>query len=298
MTDAEWKATHTDYKGSREMGQGARGRGFGRPEVASEETSPHGLHRVRVVIRPGGLRPVFITDAKVKLPPAAEEGAERATIAAPEPAPRPAPAAQPQPEAPEGSADIEAMRQSLKGGGVQTVTAPELFPTPAELADRVVALAGIPATGCRVLEPSAGTGSLLNALPGVLSSGLRRQSVCDVVAVEINPTLARMLTNLGKAQQVICADFLECEPGTLGLFDAVVMNPPFGGAADIEHIQHARRFLAPGGTLVAICAGGPRQRAALQTLVEDTGGIFEELPAGSFAECGTLVNTALVVIHA
>jgi hypothetical protein len=51
--------------------------------------------------------------------------------------------------------------------------------------------------------------------------------------------------------------------GELGKFDRVVMNPPFDHGADIKHVEHARKFLKPGGRLVAVVANGPRQRERL-----------------------------------
>ena len=69
--------------------------------------------------------------------------------------------------------DIEAMRETVKAG-VQVVSAPQLFPTPPGLAARMVDLAGL-AIGMRVLEPSAGTGRLLEALPGIVPFGQVRQ---------------------------------------------------------------------------------------------------------------------------
>lgn len=76
------------------------------------------------------------------------------------------------------------------------------------------------------------------------------------------------------------------------------MNPPFANGADIAHILHARRFLAPGGRLVAICAGGPRQAAKLRPLVEACGGEWEPLPAGTFKDAGTGVSTVLLTLYA
>src|SRR5690606_19878751 len=87
---------------------------------------------------------------------------------------------------PEGAESIEAMRRTLHAGGVRAVSAPQLFPTPIPLAERMMALAA-PRLGERVLEPSAGSGNLLRALPGVIQErapiGTLRQTVCDVVAV-------------------------------------------------------------------------------------------------------------------
>lgn len=192
-------------------------------------------------------------------------------------------------------APYAAMRESLRTGqAVQVVSAPQLFPTPAALAARMVDLA-CPSIGARVLEPSAGTGRLLAALPGLVPTpvdGSRHTCCAHVVAVEISGPLARQLEGQGLAHEVRRADFLDLEPAELGTFDVVLMNPPFANAVDVKHIQHARRFLAPGGRLVAICAGGPRQAEALKPIAST----WEPLPAGTFAEAGTGVHTVLLTI--
>lgn len=165
-------------------------------------------------------------------------------------------------------------------------SAPQLFPTQDQVADQLVHYASIE-DGHRVLEPSAGTGSLLAAV------GRIRRDV-TAVAVEINFALAehlrgRFLVNV----DVRCSNFLECN-GDLGTFDRIVMNPPFERGADIEHIEHALKFLKPGGRLVAICANGPRQQAKLMERATS----WIDLPAGSFSQQGTGVNTAIVVFDA
>jgi 16S rRNA G1207 methylase RsmC len=151
-----------------------------------------------------------------------------------------------------------------------------------------------PAKGSRVLEPSAGTGSLLRALE-------RWTPLADyegVTAIEINPSLVAGINKHFPPVATTCGDFLRFDPRDLGSFDVIVMNPPFANAQDIAHIQHARKFLAPYGRLVAICAGGPRQREALGPIAVASGGMYEPLPAGTFATSGTTVSTALVVIYA
>ncbi|CAB1371323.1 protein of unknown function (plasmid) [Denitratisoma oestradiolicum] len=70
--------------------------------------------------------------------------------------------------------------------------------------------------GMRVLEPSAGTGRILDQLP----------EGCEVVAVEINASLGGRLDATRRA--VVIGDFLQCTPETLwGSFDRILMNPPF-----------------------------------------------------------------------
>lgn len=172
-----------------------------------------------------------------------------------------------------------AMKAALKAG-VQTVSAPQLFPTPKGLAGKMVELAEIQ-PGERVLEPSAGTGNILLELPPQI----------ERVAVEINQELAGRLQQF--ADWVVCADFLECN-GDLGKFNRILMNPPFEKSVDIKHIEHAMGFLKPGGRLVAICANGPRQNDQLKPQASQ----WLPLPAGTFKEQGTGVNTALMVYDA
>jgi protein-L-isoaspartate O-methyltransferase len=170
--------------------------------------------------------------------------------------------------------------------GVKVVTAPQLFPTPPELAARMVDEAAI-REGHRVLEPSAGTGNILRAIG----------DKPDKVAVEINPALIRNLSLFGgSGLHVIEGDFLE-QNGNLGKFDRIIMNPPFINGSDVKHIQHAMKFLRPGGRLVALCANGSRQRETLKPLAEGSGGWWEDLPEGTFKEQGTNVNTALLLIE-
>ena len=291
MTQADWKHIHCDYKGTREAGQGAQSAGFGRIRLERADMPEVGRHRVRTVVRSGSLVSVFLTDAKVVQPPEASAGPQPAApvLAPPSRDPQTVKSAvaakQPEP----AQVEIDAMRLTLKSG-VQVVTAPQLFPTPDAVAAQVMDRAK-PQIGARVLEPSAGTGALLRALPGVSPFPGQRQTACTVVAVEINANLARSLRESGLAHEVLCTDFLQMSRATLGRFDVIVMNPPFERGADIEHIVHAARFLAPGGRLVAVCAGGPRQQALFSQV-----GTFETLPAGSFASQGTMVNAALVTL--
>lgn len=194
-----------------------------------------------------------------------------------------APEAQEATPAPNLKDGIEAMRKSLKAG-VQIVSAPQLFPTPSHLAARMVELADIQ-PGDAVLEPSAGTGRIVEAIS-------QSATGYTLTAVERNVQLANRLQSSGVNTRQ--DDFLQCDD--LGKFDRILMNPPFANAEDIEHIIHALNLLKPGGRLVAICANGPRQNAILKPLVMAHGGVWEELPADAFKESGTSVRTVLLAI--
>ncbi len=173
-----------------------------------------------------------------------------------------------------------ALRETAKSG-VQVVTAPQLFPTPPELAERLVEIADIQ-PGNRVLEPSAGTGSI--------AAEVARNTEGTLLCVEINKALSDGLDRLGYV--VHHKDFLECN-GDLGKFDRIVMNPPFSHGSDVKHILHAVGFLRPGGRLVSLCAAGPRQAETLKPM-----GRWIDLPDGAFSEQGTNVRVAIVVIDA
>jgi len=249
---AEYTKTHRDYKGCRET------------------KNEHGPYRMRYMMGVGEDRhsygPVYITDQKRVDPPG------------------------PTPPKPDKK-DFDAMQKSLDAG-VQTISAPQLFPTPAPIAEKMVALADIQ-PGNRVLEPSAGTGVLLGAMGGRMfdNSDTPYLERDQLHAVEISQPLADKLSQEFPLTKVKCGDFLRVN-GELGKFDRIVMNPPFSNGADIEHINHARAMLAPEGVLVALCANGPRQQDKLMSIADS----WEPLAPGSFKGAGTNVNTVLLSI--
>ena len=249
-------------------------------------TETHGAHRVQMCrgATQWSRVPAYVTDEKRKDPPAKDPSAP--VIEPPRRAWDPQLEAEAHAEVkhPDERAQKFAQLKATADAGVQVVNAPQLFPTPPELAARMVELAEIPA-GARVLEPSAGTGNILSAIAARKS---REEKPCHVEAVEINATLARSLEPLAN---VTCADFLSWNNAEG--FDRIIMNPPFVNAADIAHIRHALTMLRPGGRLVALCANGPRQRTDLQPIALS----WEDLPAGTFAAEGTGVNVALVIIE-
>lgn len=307
ITQERWDKIHKDYKGTREYGEGAEGRFI---ESRGNSTEA-GRHRVRHahgrLVGTEGFNyvPVFITDAKITAPPmkgtmvavkfdaipdktdveVMQAEAERLHAANERRAAEKA-----------ESAEFDAMKESLRTG-VQVVSAPQLFPTPAGLADRVIEEAGIE-QGHRVLEPSAGTGNLVKAAFAA--------APVQIVAVEVNPRVMdgfkASYASWGNSRiETICGDFLQ-QNGNLGKFDRVVMNPPFADSQDISHVRHAYGFLKPGGRLVAIMGAGAffrqdRKATEFRAWLESVGGYSEELPAGSFEASGTGVNTRLVVIE-
>ena len=72
ITQAKWNATHKDYKGTREVGQGARTPDAWRPMVSPVGVEQYMAHRVRTMIHQGALVTVYLTDARTTWPSKAE----------------------------------------------------------------------------------------------------------------------------------------------------------------------------------------------------------------------------------
>ncbi len=159
------------------------------------------------------------------------------------------------------------------------------FPTPPEVAKRLIDLAEIEA-GMSVLEPSAGQGGIADFIP----------QGCLIDCIELLPDNVAVLAK--KGYMVQACDFLSIEPKPL--YDRAVMNPPFEKQADIDHVTHAWGCVRPGGKLAAIMSAGVlfrenRKSAMFRELAEKYGYI-ERLPEQSFKESGTGVNTCMVVM--
>lgn len=170
---------------------------------------------------------------------------------------------------------------------------PGFFPTPPAVIARMLELADL-RPGMTVLEPSAGKGDIVDA---ILADGACPVSVS---LYEYSHTLCDILKAKGYAAEA--ADFLAVEPPAGG-FDRVIMNPPFEGLADIDHVLHAFDFLKPGGRLVAVMSAGPFFRSGKKAedfrhWLKVTEGERVELPDDAFAQGfrQTGTKTCLVVI--
>jgi len=164
---------------------------------------------------------------------------------------------------------IEAVKHS---GVVPHKEAHQYYPTPDELAARMVALANI-RPGNRCLEPSAGTGAIARLLP-------REATTC----VEIAALHQAAVTASGYRCER--ADFLEWKAPHE--FDRIVMNPPYSQGRWKAHLLSALVLLAPGGRLVALLPASARNDPDL------TGAEWHRVP-GTFP--GTSIEVVICVIN-
>lgn len=157
----------------------------------------------------------------------------------------------------------------------------QAFYTPDEVADRLVRFAlrgSLPDRSVRLLEPSAGGGSLIRAAS-------RQLNAPEVTAVELDADAA---SNLVGCTAVINRDFLQCSPADLGQYDVCLMNPPFQKGQALKHVQHALRFVRQGGVLAAVVP------SSFPETVDGVELTSEELGHGAFKESGTSINTKMI----
>lgn len=169
---------------------------------------------------------------------------------------------------------------------------PGYFPTPKELVDELVIQAD-PHNGQRILEPSAGKGSI--------ADGIRR--VAPEAEIDVVEPVGDLRTILeAKGYDVVAYDFLEYNPGEI--YDLIVMNPPFEDYQDVTHVLHAYDLLKPGGRLVAIMGEGPffrsdKKGVAWRYWLEEHGGHDHKNAPGAFqsSDRPTGVATRTVVVE-
>ncbi|CAL9370673.1 class I SAM-dependent methyltransferase [Streptomyces sp. enrichment culture] len=166
----------------------------------------------------------------------------------------------------------------------------QYFPTPSAVVQRLVDLAGIE-PGMEVLEPSAGSGAIATA-------AAKAGAVVD--CIERDPGYAAVLTDTGIARTLTVADFLTVPARPC--YSRIIMNPPFTKGADMQHVEHALRFLEPDGLLVSVMSWTvtteTRATAKFRALVEARGGTVEAVASRAFRESGTDVPTVIVAIPA
>ncbi|MDQ0961997.1 putative RNA methylase [Streptomyces sp. B4I13] len=166
------------------------------------------------------------------------------------------------------------------------------YPTPPRVVHNILEHANIK-QGMSVLEPSAGTGSIVGPAAG-------RGAVVD--CVEIDERRVRVLREQDAARRVIEADFLDLDPLDCPHgYRRVLMNPPFSAA--VQHVRHGLGFLDDNGTLISVMPESvmwhsDRATAEFRELIASAEGEFIPLPGESFAPSGTSVRTVLVVVDA
>lgn len=195
-----------------------------------------------------------------------------------------------------------------KGVGAEVTEAPKSFyaendnfyPTPPELATRLLDEIDYTRPIKNVLEPSAGKGDLIEAAKAYTLDGSRwsRSALEDATfkAIESDPTLQAVLK--GKGVTLLDSDFLAYSGGDI--FDLIIMNPPFANAE--AHLHKALDIMFSGQIAAIMPAevllhpfSNERQRLVSRLKELDADFDFVE-GAFSGAERGTDVDIAIVYV--
>jgi phospholipid N-methyltransferase len=195
--------------------------------------------------------------------------------------------AQDVPQVPDREREIVQRERALVGLDI-----PGYFPTPQSVITRMLWLADIQ-SGMRVLEPSAGKGSIADQVRSTYPDAR-----LDVI--ECNWRLREILELKGHV--LIADDFMEFDQP--GIYNRIIANPPFEQLQDVAHVQHMYDLLKHGGKMVSVMSASPffqatKKAVAFRTWLDAVGGIAEKLPDGAFLESDrpTGVSTYLVCIH-
>lgn len=196
--------------------------------------------------------------------------------------------------------NIDSLAQVIESGTVGAKNPDAYFPTPDAVILSMIQAAGPIGPDTSILEPSAGEGAIANLV--YEQTGAK----CCVYEIDNARSLVLCATQCNHKcySALYQIDFLKvnCDPGC---YDRVLMNPPFSVESDkqayIAHIEHAWKFLKPGGILVAIAPNGftfrdDKRVVAFKEFVEQYGE-WEELETGAFKESGTMTNTVMITMR-
>jgi len=164
----------------------------------------------------------------------------------------------------------------------------QFFPTPEKIIDILIKKSNVK-KGMKVLEPSAGKGSIAKKL---------KEMGCKVTVCEKHEPFRKELIDDGFSV-LQNKDFLTVGPS---VFDAVVANPPFTLQQDIDHVLHMIKFVKEGGIVASVMSNGVTFRKNKKALnfhktMDEKCISWEiiELPKDSFKESGTMVSAIIVV---
>lgn len=115
----------------------------------------------------------------------------------------------------------------------------DLYPTPVEVIEKMLSTVNV--SGKVVLEPSAGTGKIVDYC--------KEAGAKDILFCEIDGRLAKLLSYKAR---YLDSDFLDVTAEQVSHVDIIVMNPPF--SAQEKHILHAWDIAPAGCTIISLCS--------------------------------------------
>lgn len=187
--------------------------------------------------------------------------------------------------------DVSPILSRLQGGDLTDRKKKfQFFETPMPIARRLAARLGDVESSDKILEPSAGRGALINA---VLETWPDHVIDCYELMDDNRAELAKIPN-----ARLLGNDFMEAE---VGIYDKIIANPPFTNNQDIKHVMKMWDHLAEGGQMAVIMSkhwqfASDKASKDFRSFVESNDYDITELPAGSFKESGTNIESLMLVL--
>lgn len=168
----------------------------------------------------------------------------------------------------------------------ETIKKFQFYPTSKEVAEYLVKLAELKSWD-KVLEPSVWMWDILWEIPRLYKA----------VAIELDKQKYDHLRQelCYQDDEIINMDFLDYNEKT---FDKIIANPPFSKSQDVKHILHMYELLNEWWRIVSVASSSIQWREwKLYDELRSLNPEFIELPAWSFKESWTMVNSIIVLIN-
>lgn len=163
----------------------------------------------------------------------------------------------------------------------------DFYPTPTDVIQRMITTANLDIKGKIILEPSAGTGNIVDYLN---SNGAKEVLTCEKEE--------KLLSILSTKSNILSNDFLTLDSTRVSHIDAIVMNPPFSNG--IDHLLHAYQIAPSGCQILSLFNTHTLDRDIrkvneLKQIIRDTGTVTH------FGECfkqsERTTNVSISFIH-
>lgn len=187
--------------------------------------------------------------------------------------------------------DVSPILSRLQGGDLSNRKKKfQFFETPVEIARRLAVRLGEVEPSDKILEPSAGCGALVKAVLGEWPDHV----VDCYELMEENRSELEKIPNA----RLLGEDFIESE---VGMYDKIIANPPFANNQDIKHVMKMWEHLSEGGQMAVIMSkhwqfASDKASKDFRAFVDSIDHDITEVPAGSFKDSGTNIETVMLVM--
>ena len=183
--------------------------------------------------------------------------------------------------------------QSVQAGDKRNIKKEyQFFATPDSLADELVSH-----SECliqyrqRILEPSAGQGSIVKAINRCLPSA----RIDCFELMDVNQIMLKQIPTVN----FLGDDFFKRDKSLK--WDCIIANPPFSKNQDIDHIREMYECLDDGGRMVTVSSNHWRRSTfkkemAFAAWLETIGAVVHDIEADTFKESGTSVSANFIII--